>query len=249
MFGVKSKHKSGGGAVSWTAEDVQMYLATHGPGTMARLWFCLSYATHSRIGDAPTLGPGNEADHDGVRFIEWQPSKSGSAFVSIPMEDLLAQELKHHEERPTYLVTEHGRPFASPGSLDNRVRKWIIAAGLREAVVDDKGRPVLDDKGKPNFAPPAHSTGYGRASRQSWLRAAHRSSRSWQASGGRRRKRPRSTRRNFSVGAVLPRLLSGWLRLLLPRHRAQVDHGTELVVHIGTEAPVKQGKNRHSGSP
>ena len=56
VFGVKSKHKSGGGAISWTAEDVEKCLKTHGPGTMARLWFCLAYATHSRIGDAPTMG-------------------------------------------------------------------------------------------------------------------------------------------------------------------------------------------------
>ena len=151
VFDVARIHKDGGGAISWTAKDVQMYLEAHGPGTMARLWFCSAYATHSRIGDAPTLGPGNEVDHDGVRFIEWQPSKKGSAFVSIPLEEILAEELKLHEERDTYLVTEHGRPFASSGSLDNRVRKWIIAAGLCEAAVDDRGEPVLDDKGKPKF--------------------------------------------------------------------------------------------------
>jgi len=151
VFGVERVHKSGGGAVSWTAQDVQKFLEAHGPGTMARLWFCLAYATHSRIGDAPTMGPTNEADYEGVRFIEWQPSKKGSAFVSIPMEDILVEELKLHDERETYLVTEHGRPFASSGSLDNRVRKWIISAGLCEAVVDEKGKPVLDKKGKPKF--------------------------------------------------------------------------------------------------
>jgi len=96
-------------------------------------------ATHSRIGDAPTMGPENEAEHDGFRFIEWQPSKKGSAFVSIPMEDILAEELKNHAARGTYLVTEYGRPFASNGSLDNRVRKWIIAAGLCKLVKNEKG--------------------------------------------------------------------------------------------------------------
>lgn len=147
VFRVKSGHKSGGGAVSWKAEDVKKYLEFHGPGTMARLWFSLAYATHSRIGDAPTLGPVNEAQHDGVRYIEWQPSKKGSAFVSIPMEDILVEELKLHEDRDTYLVTEHGRPFSSSGSLDNRVRKWIISAGLCVDAKDDAGKPIYEGTG------------------------------------------------------------------------------------------------------
>jgi integrase len=130
VFGVESGHKPKGGATSWSAEDVEKFLKAHGPGAMARLWFCLAYATHGRIGDAPFLGPGNEAIHDGDRYLEWQPRKSGSAFVSIPLDDMLAEELKNHEARDTYLVTEYGRPFASSGSLDNRVRKWIVAAGL-----------------------------------------------------------------------------------------------------------------------
>jgi hypothetical protein len=52
---------------------------------------------------------------------------------------MLAAELELHEARDTYLVTEHGRPFASSGSLDNRVRKWIIAAGLCVDAKDEQG--------------------------------------------------------------------------------------------------------------
>lgn len=54
-----------------SAEDVEKFLRAHGPGTLSRLWFCLAYATHGRIGDAPFLGPGNEATHDGVRYPAW----------------------------------------------------------------------------------------------------------------------------------------------------------------------------------
>lgn len=130
VFGVKSEHRPKGGATSWSAHDVEKFLKAHGPGTMARLWFCLAYATHGRIGDAPFLGPVNEVVHDGVRHIEWQPRKRGSAFVSIPLDEMLAEELGNHDSRDTYLATEYGRPFASSGSLDNRVRKWVEAAGL-----------------------------------------------------------------------------------------------------------------------
>lgn len=130
VFRVKSEHRQKGGATPWTAEDVQKFLEAHCPGTMARLWFCLAYATHGRIGDAPFLSPKNEKKRDGTRHLEWQPRKRGSAFVSIPLDELLAEELKNHEPHDTYLVTEYGRAFASSGSLDNRVRKWIVAAGL-----------------------------------------------------------------------------------------------------------------------
>ena len=34
------------------------------------------------------------------------------------------------EDAPAYLLTEWGTRFASSGGLDNRVRKWIIEAGL-----------------------------------------------------------------------------------------------------------------------
>lgn len=139
VFSVKSGHRSKGGAIPWSAHDVERFLATHGPGTMARLWFCLSYDSHGRIGDMHWLGCGNEAIHNGDPYLEWQPSKKGSAFVSIPLGEMLATELQYHEDRDTYLVTEYGKPFASAGSLDNRVRKWIIAAGLSKTVRNEAG--------------------------------------------------------------------------------------------------------------
>ena len=151
VFAVKSGHKPKGGATPWKARDIEKFMTTHVPGTMARLWFVMTYATYSRIGDAPTLGPDNEVIHDGVLHIEWQPSKKGSAFVSVPAADYLAEELERHTRSDTYLVTEYGTPFASSGSLDNRVRKWIIQAGLCAPVLDAKGKPELDSDGKPKI--------------------------------------------------------------------------------------------------
>lgn len=34
------------------------------------------------------------------------------------------------DDAPAYLSTEYGKPFASLGSLDNKIRKWVIQAGL-----------------------------------------------------------------------------------------------------------------------
>ena len=140
VFGVSANHQSGDGAVPWTSGDVEKFLQCHGPGSMARLWFCLAYATAGRIGDAPYLGPKNEVFHDNVRHIDWQPRKKGSKFVSVPMDPMLDNELQLHEPGETYLVTEYGRAFASSGSLDNRVRKWIIEAGLFVEITDEKGK-------------------------------------------------------------------------------------------------------------
>ena len=54
-------------------------------------------------------------------------------------------------DAPAYLLTNKGTPFASSGSLDNAVRKWIIAAGLSEPVLDEDGNQVLDEDGKPKL--------------------------------------------------------------------------------------------------
>ncbi len=143
VFRVKSGYKQGDGATPWSGEDVARYLSRHPAGSMARLWFCLAYATGGRIGDSPRLGAKNEVVRDGVRHVEWQPGKKGSAFVSVPMHGMLKEELKNHKPRDTYLVTEYGRPFASSGSLDNRVRKWIVAAGL----VDSEGKVARSQHG------------------------------------------------------------------------------------------------------
>lgn len=50
-----------------------------------------------------------------------------------------------------YLLTEKGARFASSGSLDNAVRKGIIAAGLCEPMLDEEGLPVLEKNGHPKM--------------------------------------------------------------------------------------------------
>lgn len=144
VFEVKSEHVQKGGAIPWTQDDQGMFLSRHGPGTMARRWFFLARDTAGRIGDMHVLGPANERRVDGTLYIAWQPKKRGSQPVRVPVSDELKAELSlMQEDSQTYLVTERGYPFSSSGALDNRVRKWIIDAGLCEPVVDRNGRTVL----------------------------------------------------------------------------------------------------------
>lgn len=128
---MKSKHKSKGGAVAWTDNDVEKYLSRHGPGTMARLWFTLADCTAGRIGDMPDMGPPHVTEVDGKPAITWQPKKKGSSKVTVLMTEMLLTELENHDvDRGTFLTTVFGKPFASSGSLDNRVREWIVQAKI-----------------------------------------------------------------------------------------------------------------------
>jgi hypothetical protein len=132
IVSVEKIHTNRGGATPWTASDVENFLAVHQSGSMARIWFWLAASTLGRIGDAPYLGADNIEDCDGLTLLAWQPRKKGSKPVAAPVLPMLLQELETQNRRnsTTFLVTEYGKPFASSNSLDNRVRKWLIEAGL-----------------------------------------------------------------------------------------------------------------------
>jgi len=144
VFEVKSGHKSKGGAVPWSLKDKASFLDEHGPGSMARLWFYLARDTAGRTGDTHRLGKGHLTIEGDTAYLSWQPSKSGSKPVKIPMSQEFLNELSALEtDAPTFLLTEYGTPFASSGSLDNRVRKWVISAGLCTVSADADGNEVL----------------------------------------------------------------------------------------------------------
>ena len=148
VHAVRSGHKSKGGADPWSDEDAIAFLEAHGPGTMARRWFLLAWNTSGRIGDMHWLGPDQIAVKGEKVMIRYQPSKAGSQLVQVPLSRELATELEHVPEgTSTFLQTELNAPFASKGSLDNRVRKWIIAAGL----VDQQGRATHSQHGIRKF--------------------------------------------------------------------------------------------------
>ena len=120
-----------GGAVPWSADDMRKFKDTHPPGTTAHFWLTLEAFTAGRIGDLVWLGRDQETTRHGHLWLEWQPRKKGSAFVSIPMLPPLIEATRAARViGPTYLLTDQGKPFATPEALRNRVQKWCASAGL-----------------------------------------------------------------------------------------------------------------------
>lgn len=129
--GVSNVHRSKGGAVAWSPDDLRTFLRAYGPGTAPRMWLMLALWTGARIGDLRILGREHERVIGGAPWLFWQPGKKGSAPVAIPMAPQLAETIRGMPVAgKTYLLTSYGRPFGE-GSLGNSVRDWTAAAGLK----------------------------------------------------------------------------------------------------------------------
>lgn len=152
VFRLERKHKQKGGALSWTDADVAKFLAFHGSGTMARRWYYLAETTAGRIGDTHLLGPKHEWSKNDRLYVRYQPGKASSLEVEVPLSWKFISEIADlPPDAPAYLLNEFGQPFKSSGSLGNRIRTWIIEAGLCEPVLDKSGQVVLDKNGKPKM--------------------------------------------------------------------------------------------------
>lgn len=120
-----------GGATPWTAGDLRAFKEHHKPGTTAHLWLTLQAFTACRIGDAIWLGRDQEVTRNGQVWLEWQPRKRGSAFVSIPVLPPLYEATRASKiVGPAYLLSEKGTPFGSVEALRVRVQRWCAAAGI-----------------------------------------------------------------------------------------------------------------------
>lgn len=122
-----------GGATPWTTDDIRAFKERHLPGSTAHLWLTLHAFTACRIGDAVWLGRDQEVQRLGMTWLEWQPRKKGSAFVSIPLlPPLYAATRAVKVVGPTYLMTEKGKPYASMEALRRMVQIWCRQAGLAD---------------------------------------------------------------------------------------------------------------------
>ena len=136
------KPRRGSGAVAWTLADLRQFREYHPPTTMPHRALTIYMFTACRISDVVHLGPGNEIDRDGVRWLDWQPAKKGSSRVTIPMLPPL-QEAVRGCNGPTYLNNEWGAPYASAAAFGNAFRDWVVDAGL----VDAEGKATRSSHG------------------------------------------------------------------------------------------------------
>lgn len=125
------KINRGTGAVPWSVADLENYRAVHPFGSSAHLALSLLMFTACRIGDVWWLGRSNETDIDGIPHLDWQPGKSGSARVTIPIAPPLLRSIRALKViGPSYILTEHGQRHRSAKAFANRFRKWCLEAGL-----------------------------------------------------------------------------------------------------------------------
>ena len=67
-------------------------------------------------------------------------NNKGAIEVQIPMSCELSLDLAGlATDAPSYLLTDYGKPLASSGSLEDRVRKWTGRAGL---IGEDGNEPL-----------------------------------------------------------------------------------------------------------
>ena len=120
-----------GGAKPWSAADIRAFKAAHPRGTTAHLWLTIQAFTACRIGDALWIGRGQEKTRNGQLWLEFQPRKKGSAFVSIPMLPPLVEATRLSTVvGPSYILNDKGLPFSSVEALRVRVQRWCSTAGL-----------------------------------------------------------------------------------------------------------------------
>lgn len=122
---------------TWTEEEIERYEARHPTGTMARLALDLMLYTGLRRQDACVVG----RQHIKNGEIHIQTGKTGE-WVYLPIVDSLRTSITSTKSGDlTLLLTERGRPFASPASFGNWFRNRCLEAdvikgrahGLRKA--------------------------------------------------------------------------------------------------------------------
>ena len=131
---VKSK-----GHLTWGKDQIEAYRNTHPIGTGARLALELLLNVAARRGDAHRLG----MQHVRQGMLCWRPHKtigSTGKMLSIPILPELQRAIDATPTRDdalTFLVTDHGRPFASAAAFGNKFADWCREAGLPNVTGED----------------------------------------------------------------------------------------------------------------
>ena len=115
---------------TWTKDEVRQYQARHPIGTKARLALAIFLYSGVRISDAVRLGRQMERDGN-LCFTEEKNRAKKPKHREVPILPALRAELDANPSgHLAYLVTEWGRPYASPKAFGNRFKSWCRQAGL-----------------------------------------------------------------------------------------------------------------------
>jgi integrase len=125
------KRVKGGGYYTWTAADVEQFLAFHGKGTKARLAMSLLLFTGARRQDMVTFG----RQHIKGGWIQYVPKKTLYKRRDVSQKPFLPILVDIIASSPcgslTFLQTEYGKPF-TPAGFGNWFRDRCNEAGLPE---------------------------------------------------------------------------------------------------------------------
>jgi integrase len=131
-LGVKKlKSRNPEGWHTWSIEEVWQFEARHPIGTKARLALALLLFTGTRRSDVVQLG--RQHVRDGwLKFRIYKNRLRQHVEVEIPIMPELQQVLDATPEVGdlSFLISDHGRPWASGDSFGNKFRDWCQEAGL-----------------------------------------------------------------------------------------------------------------------
>lgn len=133
MVGMKGYKSNGDGYHDWTEEEIAQYNERHPFGTKAHLALMLLLCTGQRRSDAVKMGwedvvrmVRGDVETDMIRVRQ---QKTGTPLM-IPIIPALQVALARlPKDAPTFLLTEHGRPFSAAG-FGNWMRDRCDEAGL-----------------------------------------------------------------------------------------------------------------------
>lgn len=120
------------GATPWTSAEVLQFLEYHKEGSKPHVALNILLWTGCRIEDLTHMGRHNEVIVEGVEAIRFQPRKKGSAEVTVPFAPAMKKAVRAQKvQGMTYMLTQHGTPFASGDSMSAMFIRWCKQAGLK----------------------------------------------------------------------------------------------------------------------
>lgn len=140
-IGVKNLSSKSSGNMTWLEPQIAQYREHHKIGTMARLALELLLNIAARRHDVHLIGQ----QHLSNGKICWRPHKtirSTNVMLKIRILPELQQALDAIPKGMrvnglTFLVTDHGQPFASGAAFGNKFADWCDAAGLKPVLFED----------------------------------------------------------------------------------------------------------------